>query len=139
MTSRIKRHSSLQGRRTHTVIVRLVRQFLSENLVQPDLILSQGVITKPDMLSAGSSQARRLWLDVVEGRRHPLTHGYYCTRQPDDDERLKKITTAEAREAEVNFFNRTAPWKESKYQARFGTANLVATLSVLLVRIITES
>ncbi|KAJ6582935.1 P-loop containing nucleoside triphosphate hydrolase protein [Mycena vulgaris] len=96
-----------------------------------------GVLTKPDMLSAGS-KVRDLWLDVIEGRKHVLHHGYYCTRQPDDDERNNNITPAQARRAEGGFFAKTAPWSTSTHKDRFGTDNLVSTLSTLLVQIIND-
>ncbi|KAJ7629835.1 P-loop containing nucleoside triphosphate hydrolase protein [Mycena rosella] len=96
-----------------------------------------GVLTKPDMLSSGS-KVRDLWLDVIEGRKHQLLHGYYCTRQPDDDERSRNITPAQARRAEGHFFATTTPWSTSTYKERFGTDNLVSTLSTLLVQIIND-
>ncbi|KAF7351392.1 hypothetical protein MSAN_01570900 [Mycena sanguinolenta] len=96
-----------------------------------------GVLTKPDILSTGSNM-RDQWLDVIEGRRHPLNHGYFCTRQPDDDERNNKITPAQARRAEINFFSATAPWSTTTHKDRFGTENLVATLSALLIQIIND-
>ncbi|KAJ7668026.1 P-loop containing nucleoside triphosphate hydrolase protein [Mycena rosella] len=96
-----------------------------------------GVLTKPDMLSSGS-KVRDLWLDVIEGRKHQLLHGYYCTRQPDDDERSRNIAPAQARRAEGHFFATTTPWSTSTYKERFGTDNLVSTLSTLLVQIIND-
>ncbi|KAJ6610621.1 P-loop containing nucleoside triphosphate hydrolase protein [Mycena sp. CBHHK59/15] len=104
----------------------------------PEGVRTIGVMTKPDMLSTGSMKSRALWLDVIEGQKHQLRHGYYCTRQPDDDERAKGITTVEARKAEIDFFSRTAPWATSSQKDRFGTENLVSTLSTLLVKIIAE-
>ena len=102
-------------------------------------MLISGVLTKPDMLTAGATKARDLWLEVLEGRRHPLYHGYYCTRQPDDDERSKGISAAEARTAEAAFFQATAPWASSTQRERFGTLNLVKSISKLLTQIIQES
>ena len=96
-------------------------------------------MTKPDTLAPGATKARQLWLDVLEERRHPTALGYYCTRQPDDDERSKGITTAQARAAEKEFFSKTSPWKTSTHKDRFGTDNLVASLSKLLSKIIDES
>ncbi|KAJ7037326.1 P-loop containing nucleoside triphosphate hydrolase protein [Mycena alexandri] len=96
-----------------------------------------GVLTKPDMLSVGS-KVRDLWLDVIEGRKHILMHGYFCTRQPDDDERAKNITPAQARRAETTFFAETTPWSTTKYKERFGTENLVSSLSTILVQIIND-
>ncbi|KAI0673303.1 P-loop containing nucleoside triphosphate hydrolase protein [Trametes maxima] len=98
-----------------------------------------GVLTKPDTLTAGATKARDMWLDVLQGRRYPLLHGYYCTRQPDDDERLRGIAGATAREAEAAFFSSTAPWATVKRRERFGTTNLVQSISKLLTQIIRES
>lgn len=98
-----------------------------------------GVMTKPDTLPPGATKSRDLWLDVIEGRRFPLKHGYYCTRQPDDDERTKGITTAQAREAEMAFFRNNAPWSTSAQKHRFGTTQLVANLSKLLTQIIYDT
>jgi hypothetical protein len=91
------------------------------------------------MLTSGSTQARDLWLDVLEGRRHPLLHGYYCTRQLDDAERAEGVSSSEARIREADFFAKTAPWATSSSQERFGTPNLVKTLSTLLVTIINDT
>src|SRR6202044_3860579 len=98
-----------------------------------------GVMTKPDMLTIGSTKARDLWLDVIEGRRHSLTHGYYCTRQPDDAERSAGITSANARIAESKYFHGTSPWSTSAHKHRFGMNNLISTLSALLVQIIKDT
>jgi hypothetical protein len=45
---------------------------------------------------------------------------------------------AGARKAETAFFSITEPWSTSSESARFGTDDLVATLSTLLVNIISE-
>lgn len=66
-------------------------------------------MTKPDTLLPGATKARDLWLDILEGRRFPLKHGYYCTRQPDDAERADRITIPEARAVEAKFFEQTLP------------------------------
>ncbi|KAH8092248.1 P-loop containing nucleoside triphosphate hydrolase protein [Cristinia sonorae] len=97
-----------------------------------------GVMTKPDTLTSGATSARAMWLDVIEGRRYPLRHGYYCTRQPDDDERTNGITASAARQAEQDFFANNPPWSDSAHQQRFGTRNLITTLSKLLSQIIDE-
>lgn len=97
------------------------------------------MLTKPDTIPAGSTKRRDMWLDVLEGREHALQHGYYCTRQPDDDQRLAGITPAAARTAEADFFRTTAPWSGSTCPHRFGTQNLVRSISELLTRIISDS
>ncbi|KAJ3866155.1 P-loop containing nucleoside triphosphate hydrolase protein [Lentinula novae-zelandiae] len=104
----------------------------------PDGRRTIGVLTKPDMLTTGSTKVARLWLDVLEDRRHLLRHGYYCTRQPDDDERSAGIEQKKAREIEEKFFKTTTPWCQSVNPTRFGTQNLVSTLSRLLVQVIDE-
>ncbi|KAI0084205.1 P-loop containing nucleoside triphosphate hydrolase protein [Irpex rosettiformis] len=98
-----------------------------------------GVLTKPDTLTVGAVKSKENWLAVLEGRRDRTAHGYYCTRQPDDDERARGISSAEARAEEKAFFARTAPWSGSKARQRFGTENLVESLASLLSKIIDET
>ncbi|KAE9397406.1 hypothetical protein BT96DRAFT_1020873 [Gymnopus androsaceus JB14] len=98
-----------------------------------------GVLTKPDMLGTGSTKAASLWLDVLEDHRYPLMHGYYCTRQPNDDERCAGIGADEARATEEKFFKTTTPWSKSTSPLRFGIKNLISSLSRLLVQIIDDS
>jgi hypothetical protein len=138
MTSRTKRHSDSRIRKIQQDFVPSVGQISSLFWTHFSLQCT-GVMTKPDMLSAGSTKARELWLDVIEGRRHVLSHGYYCTRQPDDAERSESISTAEARQNEKYFFENTPPWSTSNYQQRLGTQNLISRLSELLVQIINNS
>ncbi len=83
-------------------------------------------------------QQKNLWLDVLEGRRHTLKHGYYCTRQPDEDDRAQGMNPAQARLAEEDYFQKTHPWAESAQQTRFGTPNLVSDLSRQLSKLIDE-
>ncbi|KDQ56136.1 hypothetical protein JAAARDRAFT_158878 [Jaapia argillacea MUCL 33604] len=106
--------------------------------VDPSGSRTIGVLTKPDMLHPGMSTLS-IWLDVMEGRRHPLSHGYFCTRHPDDKERGRTLNDEQARNAEVDFFSRTPPWSSSTVRDRCGTTNLVSTLSDLLTQIIDES
>jgi GTPase SAR1 family protein len=106
--------------------------------VDPDGVRTIGVLTKPDCLGEGNSKSKQLWLDVIEGNRHQLTHGYYCTRQPGDDDRAEGITSEQARQREMQFFNTEAPWRSSKKRERFGTTNLARRLSELLMQIIND-
>ncbi|KAA1467036.1 P-loop containing nucleoside triphosphate hydrolase protein [Dentipellis sp. KUC8613] len=94
-----------------------------------------GVITKPDVVGKGS-KSRDLYLSVIEGHSRTLLHGYFCTRQPDDDDREGGLTHAEAREIEAHYFATERPWCDSQHKHRFGIKNLVATLSPLLEKII---
>ncbi|KAH9854523.1 P-loop containing nucleoside triphosphate hydrolase protein [Lenzites betulinus] len=109
------------------------------HLADPEGHRTIGVLTKPDTITTGSTKAREMWLQVIEGHKHALLHGYYCTRQPDDDERARKISNADARVAEASFFKNTHPWSASQHQHRFGTQNLVQSISKLLTQIIRES
>ena len=94
------------------------------------------MLTKPDLVT--TVQQRTRWLDVVEGRAYELKHGYYCTRQPDEDDRAKGVTSAQARSAEADFFLQTLPWAHSAHHSRFGTQNLVLNLSRLLSKVIND-
>ncbi|KAF4571329.1 ASTRA complex subunit [Pleurotus pulmonarius] len=99
-----------------------------------------GVLTKPDMLTEGSIQTKNRWLEILEGRsRHKLVHGYYCTRQLDDSQRAALIAPTEARKLEKEFFKKTSPWNQSASQDRFGTDQLISTVSNLLIGIINDS
>lgn len=100
-----------------------------------------GVLTKPDTLTSGAIKQQENWLDVLEGRNvhHRLHHGYFCTRQPDDAERSAGVSSTQARASEAAFFAKTAPWSKSSHQHRFGTPNVVKTLSSLLTNIIDDA
>lgn len=92
-------------------------------------------------MPSGSITSRQLWLDVLEGRSHPLKHGYFCTRQPDDEARLNRLSHVKARDIEAEFFNTTSPWMTStaRAQDRLGTPNLVVYISKLLAMKVKES
>jgi hypothetical protein len=91
-----------------------------------------GVLTKPDTLTSGATRQKEAWIDVIEGKKHVLKHGYYCTRQPEDSDRSRGITFDEARQVENAFFQQTLPWSKSIQIERFGTRNLTEKLSILL-------
>ncbi len=97
-----------------------------------------GVLTKPDTLTSGATKSKQIWLDVIGGHQAPLKHGYYVTRQPDDDALSTGITTEQARAAEHDFFSHTSPWSTSPLQQRFGTNNLVQSLATLLSKLIDD-
>ena len=120
--------------------LRTIGMFLPQIAVAPHILNKiLGVLTKPDTLSRGASRMREMWLDVLEGRDHQLKHGYFCTRQPDDDKRLSGVSPSEARAAEAEFFKMNSPWSTSISHSRFGTPNLVKSISELLTKIISDS
>ncbi|KAJ7593810.1 P-loop containing nucleoside triphosphate hydrolase protein [Mycena floridula] len=101
-----------------------------------------GVLTKPDMLTSGQTKALEQWMDVIEGRRHPLAHGYYGTRQPNDVERAAIAISTDSnkgRAIEAQFFRETSPWCNARVKNRFGTAALIENLSKLLVKLIQDT
>ncbi|KAL0952897.1 hypothetical protein HGRIS_007115 [Hohenbuehelia grisea] len=97
-----------------------------------------GVLTKPDMLTEGAIKAREHYMDVLAGHRHPLSHGYFCVRLPDDAQRMRIAEPKESREAESAFFTETEPWSRAA-TARLGVEKLVACLGKLLVQIVDQS
>lgn len=97
-----------------------------------------GVLTKPDTLPPGASGSRKRWADIIEGRQHPLKHGYYCVRLPDDDERARRISRTESTKIAMEFFKSTPPWNKIS-RHRFGVHNLISDLSLILVGLIEKN
>ncbi|KAG9045356.1 hypothetical protein FS837_006454 [Tulasnella sp. UAMH 9824] len=95
-----------------------------------------GVLTKPDTLQPGEEQ---MWLNVLEGRRHPLFHGYYMTKQPGTKELQEKLSWEEARAREKEYFETTTIWANSSATNRLGTPNLTRNLSRLLSGLIDQT
>ena len=87
-----------------------------------------GVLTKPDTLQEGEEKG---WLDIIEGRKHPLTLGYFVTKQPAP---MEKISHQDARKVERDFFDNHSVWSKctDEIRSRMGTACLGMTLSKLL-------
>lgn len=118
------------------VYVLSVHLFVSPLRTESDVLL--GVLTKPDMLPPGSIESVERWLATIEGRRHALHHGYYCTRQPDELQRSKNMTHSQASDMETTFFRETSPWRNCSVTERLGIANMIPNLSRLLVHLINE-
>jgi hypothetical protein len=95
-----------------------------------------GVLTKPDMLGEGASNARNNWKEVLEGTKHITKHGYYCVRLPDDEQRGQGVTRIETQRVGDEFFNNTAPWNQINNRSCFGIPNFVKYISALLVELI---
>ncbi|KAL5536401.1 hypothetical protein ACEPAF_223 [Sanghuangporus sanghuang] len=104
----------------------------------PNGIRTIGVLTKPDTLLPGEHDA---WLDILAGRKHPLTHGYYVTKLASAAELKSKITYDENRDREMKFFANESPWCDqvSSIVQRMGVPNLTAHLSVLLSQLIEKT
>jgi hypothetical protein len=97
-----------------------------------------GVLTKADAVLAGEEPA---WLEVLEGKRHLLKHGYYVTKQPGPDELSKKPSFKDTRDQERRFFAATEPWKSTSahIKSRTGIPNLTIELSKLLSHLIMQT
>lgn len=95
-----------------------------------------GVLTKPDLLISGLTNARTAWKAVLEGRSHQTRHGYFCVRLPDDEERKGGIKQVKLNRLADEFFNNASPWNEISDRSRFGIPNLVRYTSDLLIQLI---
>ena len=87
---------------------------------------------------ANSAQLRQKWKRVLEGEEHPLRHGYYAVRLPNEDERQANITAAEAQKQAAMFFEQTSPWKEMRDRTRFGIPNMIRDMSRQLVQVMEQ-
>ncbi|RAH46914.1 putative dynamin GTPase [Aspergillus brunneoviolaceus CBS 621.78] len=87
-----------------------------------------GVLTKPDRIQSGESYVQ--WLEILEGDKFKLGHGYYVIRNNPDP----TIQHAQARGEEDAFFA-SEPWATElvAYQEKFGTRKLQTALSSLLL------
>lgn len=77
----------------------------------------------------------------MEGRnlKHPLKHGYYCVRLPDDKERSSNHSRARIQQLASEFFDSTPPWNEIADRRRLGIPGFVSDLSKILVGLIERS
>ena len=93
------------------------------------------MLTKPDTLQEGEEKG---WLDIVEGRKHPLALGYFITKQPAPKDVEDKISHRNARKAECDFFDNHPVWSKctARIRAHMGTTRLGLTLSKLLSQLI---
>ena len=94
-----------------------------------------GVLTKPDTLQSGEHQS---WFDVLEGHRHPLTHGYFVTKHPAIKGKGRRLDNTVARLEEDEFFENNDHWKTASrvIQERTGVVRLTTKLSILLNQLI---
>ncbi|KAE8374985.1 P-loop containing nucleoside triphosphate hydrolase protein [Aspergillus bertholletiae] len=88
-----------------------------------------GVLTKPDRIQSGESYSQ--WVDILEGYKFKLGHGYYIVRNNPDP----AVEHSQARAEEADFFA-SPPWTAEElapYQDRFGIPRLQTSLSSLLL------
>ncbi|KGO69186.1 Dynamin [Penicillium italicum] len=87
-----------------------------------------GVLTKPDLRPP--DEAFDQWLEILDGSKFKLGHGYYVIRNNNDP----LVSHAQAREEEEMFFG-SSLWRDlAAFEDRFGTRQLQTALSDLLMR-----
>ncbi|KAA8909675.1 P-loop containing nucleoside triphosphate hydrolase protein [Sphaerosporella brunnea] len=82
-----------------------------------------GALTKPDTVELGEHDQ---WVSILRGHSHRLRHGYFVTKQPNQDALNKGVDSVQARRLEAEFFRNTEPWSTElkDLHHRFGTRNL---------------
>lgn len=77
-------------------------------------------------------------MDILRGHSHRLRHGYFVTKQPNQDALNKGVDSVTARQQEAEFFRSTAPWNRelTDLKGRFGTPKLTQYLSKELGKLI---
>ncbi|KZT64693.1 hypothetical protein DAEQUDRAFT_717652 [Daedalea quercina L-15889] len=115
-----------------------VQAFKLAREADPERKRTIAVVTKPDLLSDGATGLKQDWLDILQGRKHQLTLGYYVVRLPDDEQRRRNITRAQLDVEAQAYFASKLPWKNAS-PSRLGIPNLVSDLSKLLMRILQDS
>lgn len=98
-----------------------------------------GVLTKPDTLGLGATNARQKWVNVLKGRAYKTKYGYFCVRLADDTEREAALSRAEMQDIANEFFSSEEPWNQFADQGRFGIPALVTSLSHHLITIIDKT
>lgn len=87
-----------------------------------------GALTKPDTIEPGEHAQ---WVEILRGRSHRLRHGYFVTKQPNQDALNRGVDGAQARIQEEQFFATTEPWCTEllDMRHRFGTPALATYLA----------
>ncbi|RPB13528.1 P-loop containing nucleoside triphosphate hydrolase protein [Morchella conica CCBAS932] len=87
-----------------------------------------GALTKPDTVGPGEYDQ---WVNILRGNSHRLKHGYFVTKQPNQEQLNQKIDHAQARAQEAEFFAKSEPWATDlqDLQHRFGTQALQSYLA----------
>eukprot|EP00741_Cyanophora_paradoxa_P000086 tig00000057_g82.t1 len=98
-------------------IARLARE------VDPEGVRTIGVLTKVDIMDDGTDAS-----DVLLGRQHRLTKGYFAVKNRSQREVEARRTVKAALEAEEAFFGGHAVYGEAALAPHCGTARLIAAL-----------
>ncbi|KAF2760379.1 hypothetical protein EJ05DRAFT_282772 [Pseudovirgaria hyperparasitica] len=122
---------SMEGDIANSNASSLLRKIRAENR-------TVGILTKPDRLPKGDPVD--LWQAILAGRKYPLKHAYYVTKQPSQAE-MSFVDHAQARRDEEHFFESEQPWctELASFSAQFGTRKLQERLSALLASTISAN
>lgn len=93
-----------------------------------------GVLTKPDRAPEGHPVS--IWNEILSGQKFALKHGYYVTKQPNQNQ--LGFRHKEARAMEQCYFEDEEPWATElgRYKHLFGTTHLQHAISRKLALII---
>lgn len=92
-----------------------------------------GCLTKPDRWPLGTKY--QVIKNVLQGDAFAVGHGYFVTKQPNQEELNNSMTAEDARKSEDDFFAQY-PWNTEllDFHDRFGTFKLRDSLSVKLTK-----
>lgn len=95
---------------------------------------TMAVLTKPDRLEKGIPLGPLEKILSGDEDAFPVGHGYYVTKQPDQQQLNQHLSRQDAREEETRFFTTQEPWSTdlAHHHARFGTESIRKKLSTLL-------
>lgn len=96
-----------------------------------------GALTKPDTVEPGTHDQ---WMEIIRGRAHKLKHGYFVTKQPNQQAVSMGVDGATARAQEEEFFDTVEPWcgELADCRHRFGTPALARYLAEQLGALIAQ-
>ncbi|KAF8340500.1 uncharacterized protein EI90DRAFT_2906014, partial [Cantharellus anzutake] len=95
----------------------------------PQGVRTIGVLTKPDRIEPGNEGP---WFSLLRNEREHLEHEWFCVKLPGPEDLRNRISRAEARERENQFFGQP-PWSSMHdVQPRLTVESLVERLSEVL-------
>ncbi|KIM31728.1 hypothetical protein M408DRAFT_327179 [Serendipita vermifera MAFF 305830] len=93
------------------------------------------VLTKPDRIAAGEHTT---WVGLLSNEQERFRHGWHCVKQANQQQLDEGISWQQARDAELDFFETTAPWigLDENVKSRLGTQFLTDSLGKILFELI---
>ncbi len=94
-----------------------------------------GVLTKPDRIEQGNEES---WFSLLRNETEPLQHEWYCAKLPGPEELADRISWADARLNEEQFFGQP-PWIfMTDVRPRLSVSSLMEGLSDVLSEVIAK-